>query len=163
MAQCGFMIRDDSRGTVRQVGGRALIRYDLVRSDVERLVRAIRLAAQLELAAGARVVHVPIGGARPVTTPAEAERLTATARQLDLTAFHPLGTAAAGTVVDRDLMLADGLMVADGSVVPGALGVNPQLTIMALATRAAFSVLGRDAPEDEPRSATVGRAPVMAA
>jgi choline dehydrogenase-like flavoprotein len=42
--------------------------------------------------------------------------------------------------------------------VPGSLGVNPQLTIMALATRAAFAVLGRAAPVDEPASETLGRA-----
>jgi hypothetical protein len=42
--------------------------------------------------------------------------------------------------------------------VPGALGVNPQLTIMALATRAAFRAAGRAAPADEPEPETVGRA-----
>ena len=66
-------------------------------------------------------------------------------------AFHPLGSARAGArpeaaVVDGDLRLhgAQGIHVADGSVVPSALGVNPQITIMALATRLAFHLLGRD-------------------
>jgi choline dehydrogenase-like flavoprotein len=59
-------------------------------------------------------------------------------------AFHPLGTARAGadpaaSVVDPHLQVhgIGGLYVADGSVVPSALGVNPQITIMALAARLA--------------------------
>ena len=39
--------------------------------------------------------------------------------------------------------------VADGSAVPTALGVNPQLTIMALATRLAFQLLGRPVTAQE--------------
>jgi choline dehydrogenase-like flavoprotein len=72
-------------------------------------------------------------------------------------AFHPLGTARAGanpsrSVVDGDLRLhgVQGVYVADGSVVPSSLGVNPQITIMALATRLAHHLLGAPPPEDEP-------------
>ena len=70
-------------------------------------------------------------------------------RDLKLMAFHPLGTARADArathgVLDGDLAVhgVRGVYVADGAAVPSALGVNPQLTIMALATRLAFTLLG---------------------
>ena len=79
------------------------------------------------------------------------------ARDLELMAFHPLGTARAGgdprrAVLDADLAVRGvaGVHVADGSAVPSSLGVNPQITIMALATRLAFHLLGTPAPDDEP-------------
>jgi choline dehydrogenase-like flavoprotein len=77
----------------------------------------------------------------------------ARARDLKLMAFHPLGTARAHAraeegVTDGNLAVhgTRGLYVADGSVVPSALGVNPQLTIMALATRLASHLLGTGVP-----------------
>jgi choline dehydrogenase-like flavoprotein len=60
------------------------------------------------------------------------------------TAFHPLGTCRMATgpsagVIDatHQVFGAPGLYVMDGSAVPGPPAVNPQVTIMALATRAA--------------------------
>jgi choline dehydrogenase-like flavoprotein len=75
-----------------------------------------------------------------------------------------LGTARADArpehgVVDGDLKLhgVDGLYVSDASVLPSSLGVNPQETIMALATRLAYSLLGKPAPTDEPEPEKIAR------
>jgi len=67
------------------------------------------------------------------------------AADLELAAFHPLGTCGFGPdgdtfPLDCDLRVRgrQGLYVADGSAMPTSLAVNPQLTIMALATRLAW-------------------------
>jgi len=141
LAQFGLMVSDDSRGAV----GERLIRYDLSARDVAKFRSGLAHLEELLRAAGAREVYLPLP--RGVTP----ER--ARARDLKLMAFHPLGTARADAdpargVLDPDLRVhgIDGLYVADGSVMPSSLGVNPQITIMALATRLAFHLLGRPAP-----------------
>jgi choline dehydrogenase-like flavoprotein len=146
LAQFGLMVSDRSRGRVRSVAGRPLIRYDLCDDDLQRFRRGLQLLRELFGAAGAREVYLPL--------PHGVEPHQARPRDLKLLAFHPLGTARADAdpakgVVDGDLALhgASGVHVADGSVVPSALGVNPQLTIMALATRLAFGLLDRDVPD----------------
>jgi choline dehydrogenase-like flavoprotein len=153
LAQFGLMVSDSSRGQVRHLAGRAVIRYDLIEADLARFRAGLRRIEELFLAAGAREVYLPLTpGVRP-------ER--ARARDLRLMAFHPLGTARADArashgAVDGDLAVhgVRGVYVADGSVVPSALGVNPQLTIMALATRLAFRLLDRDAPRPETEEVT---------
>jgi choline dehydrogenase-like flavoprotein len=81
-----------------------------------------------------------------------------------LAAFHPLGTARADArpahgVVDGDLKLhgVDGLYVSDASAIPSSLGVNPQITIMAMATRLAYHLLDKPAPVDEPEPEKIAR------
>lgn len=145
LAMFGLMVSDSSRGSVRSLAGRPAIRYDLVEADVARFRSGLARMEELFRAAGAREVYLPLPqGVRPEQ---------ARARDLKLMAFHPLGTARADArpdhgVVDGDLALhgVRGVHVADGSVVPSALGVNPQQTIMALATRLAFGLLCRDVP-----------------
>ena len=58
-------------------------------------------------------------------------------------AFHPLGTCRMGADAARGVVDFDhkvygtrNLYVIDGSTVPSSLGVNPQVTIMAMAARA---------------------------
>jgi choline dehydrogenase-like flavoprotein len=140
LAQFGLMVSDSSRGHIRSLAGRPVIRYDLGREDLERFRVGLARLEQLLRAAGAREVYLPLA---PNVAPERAR-----ARDLKLMAFHPLGSARADArashgVLDGDLAVhgVRGVHVADGAAVPSALGVNPQLTIMALATRLAFRLL----------------------
>jgi choline dehydrogenase-like flavoprotein len=151
LAQFGLMVSDASRGRVRPLAGRPVIRYDLCREDVLKFRAGLARLRELFVAAGAREVYLPL--------PAGVEPERARPSDLKLMAFHPLGTARAAArsshgVTDGQLAVHGlaGLYVSDGSVVPSALGVNPQLTIMALATRMAFHLLGQSPPTtSEPR------------
>jgi choline dehydrogenase-like flavoprotein len=151
VAQCGLMISDRSRGRVAQMLGRPVIRYDLCEQDVATVHQGLDRLAELMWAAGARQVILPLARL-PQLDRAERDRLAALepkASGLKLMGFHPLGTARAAAdprrgAVDRDLAVhgTHGIHIADGSAVPGPLGVNPQITIMALATRLAGHLAG---------------------
>ncbi len=154
LAQFGLMVSDTSRGQVSSLAGRPVIRYSLSEQDVVKFRLGLARLEELFLAAGAREVYLPL--------PEGVEPARARARDLKLLAFHPLGTARADAcatrgVVDGDLAVhgVRGVHVADGSVVPSALGVNPQMTIMALATRLAFRLLGRAVPPTNESEETV--------
>jgi choline dehydrogenase-like flavoprotein len=162
LAQFGVMVSDVSRGRVRERFGRPEIRYNLSNDDVAAFKRGIELLIELYFEAGARVVYPPVEHVGELKEPAKLPVLKAS--QMTLMAFHPLGTARADArpehgVVDGRLKLhdAEGIYVADGSVVPSSLGVNPQITIMALATRLAYDLLGKPAPDEEPEPTAIAR------
>jgi len=149
VASFGFLVEDTTRGSVREVMGRPVIQYWLSERDVSHIKRGMDVLAQIFFAAGARVVHAPIAGfevLRPDDLPA-LRRARIRPWDLELSAYHPLGTARMGrdpqsSVVDANHRLHDveALYVVDGAAVPTSLGVNPQITIMALATRAAEKI-----------------------
>src|SRR5204862_212586 len=102
-----------------------------------RRVRDAAAAAALRLSLARRDV------ARLDTSPPPRHRLR-------LEAFHPMGTARMdadprrGAVApDGALHGADALYVADGSLLPSSIGVNPMLTIIAMAARVARQVADR--------------------
>jgi choline dehydrogenase-like flavoprotein len=142
MAQFGLMISDDSRGRVHALGGRPVVRYDLSDADTARVQAGLERLAELFWAAGARSVLLPLAR-KPELRPGEP--IPALRPQdLKLMAFHPLGSARMGArpghgVLDGDGRVhgTDSVYVCDGSAVPSSLGVNPQITIMTLATRLA--------------------------
>ncbi len=139
-AMLGAMIADEPSGRV--FGSRApIVSYNLAKADERRLAIAIEAMARVMLAAGASDVELG-GGTQAVRSEAELEaamqRLDV--RRLRLAGFHPTGSAAAGSdparhPVDPEGRLRgiNGVWVADGSILPSCPGVNPQVSIMAMA------------------------------
>jgi len=155
-AYFGFMIRDTSQGRVRRGPHRdwPLIRYRLNDQDFARFLRGVETLARIYFAAGAREVLVPgLKGLRRLRSVPELERFLAgplKPRDFLITAYHPLGTARLGRDAQDGVCDAhhrvhgrQGLYVMDGSAVPSSLGANPQVTIMALASRAAARLADR--------------------
>jgi choline dehydrogenase-like flavoprotein len=154
MASFGFLIEDRSIGVLRPSAARPQLFYELGRPEIEKLRRGVEMLARIFFAAGAREVFAPIAGFETLRgDPSEFERLRTVrldASMFELSAFHPLGSCRASRdpsrgVIDAELEAHDAqrLFVVDGSVFPSSLGVNPQLTIMAFAQRAARHVEAR--------------------
>ncbi len=153
LAVFGFLVADEPNGRVRVSGGRPIVTYNMSRGDLEKVRRGLRVLSEVFFAAGAERIYLPVAGIEQHDSVDAA--LVALDRPLDawaleLAAFHPLGTTRMATsaregVLDPDLQtwaIRD-LYVVDGGVFPTSLGVNPQLTIMAMATRAAEHLAAR--------------------
>lgn len=156
LSTTGVLVEDSTTGTVsRGPFGLPITRYDINSFDHQRFLRGIRLLATLHFEMGADRVLLPFSNLHEVSSVDELDRIdpaVQTKQTLDLFTVHLMGTARMGarpesSVVDLDGQLWDlpGCFVADASLFPTAIGVNPQVTIMALATRVAHRMLERRA------------------
>ena len=153
-ALVGILLRDRFGGRVRvDREGNAVVDYRLSRYDRAHLRHAIATAAQLLEAAGARDIWLPLArdvSYRPDGKDARQDWLSRVdaagwgPNELLLVTFHQMascrmGTNSAASVVDPEHRVwgTRGLYVADASTFPSASGVNPMLTVMAMAHRAA--------------------------
>lgn len=150
VATFGAMVADRGVGSVSSVRGETLVRYDIDRADVARLLAAIEAMGRLLFAAGAVEVLTGLPGDPTVPSlPALHDALgRSNPKSLHLAAFHPTGTAAAGADEQRcpvdgtgRLRGVDGVWVADASILPSCPEVNPQVSIMAVALGVADEVL----------------------
>jgi choline dehydrogenase-like flavoprotein len=153
IASTGVHLSDRSTGRVGLArDGSLRITYRLSDDDAARLVFGIARAAELLYAAGALEVYPQIAGIPtiPRNRIAELEASPPSRSALRLEAFHPMGTArmdadpAVGVVgTDGAVHGADGLYVADGGLLPSSIGVNPMMTIIAMASRVARQLADR--------------------
>lgn len=153
IAVFGGMIHDAGGGTVRRGPGREpVVTYRMAEEDREAVPKLIRATAETFFAAGAKEVFPPILGQPGLDADAfrslDLEHIPS--NRLECSSQHPLGSCRMGSSPKSSVVDPDGqcwdvseLYVADGSVVPTSLGVNPQLTIMAMATRIAWKMRER--------------------
>lgn len=151
----GAAMRARAEGRVRRGWRRPLVTYSLTPEDVRLARRGVRVLGDVLLAAGATEIYPGVPGFDPVVTSREQlARLedvgSLNARDYTMSMTHLFGTARVGSdardnVVRPDFRHhhVDGLYVADSSVFPTNLGVNPQIAIMVLASRCAAFVHSR--------------------
>ncbi len=147
LATLGFYVSDTSSGAVRRLpGGRVVTTYRLNHLDTRRLAKGLSVATEVLLAAGAERVITGVPGLSHVDSPDRLDDLERAVRpeHLRLTAFHPMGTVRMGGDPDRSVVdsygrhhCVENVWVADASIFPSCVGVNPQMTIMAFSRRTA--------------------------
>jgi choline dehydrogenase-like flavoprotein len=145
IASTGVHLSDRSSGRVGLArDGSLRITYGLTSDDARRLSFGIARAVELFYAAGAREVYPQIAGIPSIAADQVAglESSPPPAPSLRLEAFHPMGTARMDAAPARGAVGSDGavhgaeaLYVADGSLLPTSIGVNPMMTIIAMASR----------------------------
>jgi choline dehydrogenase-like flavoprotein len=152
LAVFGGMLHDSAGGRVHHRFGQPYMTYRLSAADAAAIPKLMRNMAAIYFAAGAKEVFLPVLGLGGVTADAlrsvDLEHIPK--RLLECSSQHPLGTCRMGTTPEGSVVDPDGqvwklpeLYVADGSIVPTSLGVNPQLSIMSLATRIAWKLRER--------------------
>jgi choline dehydrogenase-like flavoprotein len=147
--QWGAAVRAEARGTVRPGLVRPRVRLSLTRRDISRLKKGVRVLGEMLLAAGAEWVAPGVHGWHErVTDRAVMARFEDEApddpRAYTMAATHLFSTCRMSADPRRGVVRLDGrhhhvegLYVVDSSVFPSNTGVNPQTSILAVATHLA--------------------------
>ncbi|MFO0725462.1 MAG: GMC family oxidoreductase [Myxococcota bacterium] len=145
LAMCGGIVSDRPSGRVEPGrGSKAKVTYKLGDLERRKLLRALRGITSILFAAGATEVYSGVG-AGEVWAKNEAEAHAelhddVPEQAMHVYASHPMGTCRMGVDAKQSVVNArgethdvPGLYIADASIFPSSLGVNPQMTVMALA------------------------------
>jgi choline dehydrogenase-like flavoprotein len=141
----GIMVRDEPTGTITMsYNGNPKVNYTLSQQSVNDMARGMSILARMWFSVGATSVITSHRDVSEITRSADIPKLKDAVRNnpdaLMLGSAHPqggnrMGDNPAECVVDSNCRVFGfkNLYVCDASVFPTALGVNPQLTVMALA------------------------------
>jgi choline dehydrogenase-like flavoprotein len=145
VAQWGVQVRSEAHGRVRRgLFGGASITYDMTNNDIRTLKLGLKRVSHMMFAAGARKIYPGIHGLPDELTDPKGmdalDHLPDDPRLFHGIASHLFGTATMGTDPRRSVVKESGeshelpgLYVADSSVFPTNMGVNPAHTISAVA------------------------------
>jgi long-chain-alcohol oxidase len=148
----GILLRDSGAGQVITKDGTARVEYRLSRPDLAHMRKGIEAGVRILEAAGAKEIFTSQaayvayrpgqrGGVEAFMN--EVDRHGYGPGQMGYVSFHQMGSCRMGTdpatsVIgpEHEAHAVKRLFVADGSAFPSASGVNPMITIMAMAHRA---------------------------
>ena len=147
MCNVGCAMVAQAEGSVRPLGGGPLIFFTPTKQDMINLRKGLRILADIMVAAGAVAIIPDIHGVPGRLTPGQLGALDSASidpRSYTMAMTHLFGTCRLGrdprkSVVGPDFQVHEtkGVYVMDSSVFPTNLGVNPQHSIMGVATIAA--------------------------
>jgi len=135
------LVRSTSRGSVTLKGDRPSIEYPVNRHDLERLADFYQQITKLFMAAGASRTLLTHRELRWVTEPTPVPHMNL--GSFYVYTAHPFGGANRGQTTDDVGRVKDqkNLWVLDASAFPEAPGVNPQITIAAMALQGASRIV----------------------
>ena len=154
-SMAGIVVRDGNLGNVSlTTTERASVRYEPGIKELKALAKGTEILANMWFALGATKVIIPHRGLSSISVkddiPKLMEKIINDPKNLLLGSAHPqsgnkIGNSADESVVDSDCKVHGfkNLFVCDASVFPNAVGVNPQMTVMTVASIVA-SRIARD-------------------
>lgn len=155
LAFAGALVATEPVGRVVQspVWGHEETRYTATPRDVARLKDGLRTIAESFFAAGAKRIVLPTHRVQTLASARELDRVSScftSTREISFGTAHPQGGNPLSDDPDLGAVRSDfsvhgfdNLFVADASLFPSCIGVNPIDTIMALATIASRRILAR--------------------
>lgn len=151
-AATAALIHDENVGHIAFNGRDKEIHYRLTPGDRGRMRAAMKAAARVFFAAGARRVYLPTYASGRIDALADVDptldALTLEPSTVRMISYHPQGTCRMATEPSRGVVGPRGevfgardLYVADASLFPTSILVNPQMTVYALSNYIAEEML----------------------
>jgi choline dehydrogenase-like flavoprotein len=152
MLNMGAVVKDTTSGYVKRAPwGEPMPYYNIDHVETDKLIRAAALMSELLFTAGAKRVLLPFAALEEINGPDQIKKIYNTGIRpsgIEVTTQHLFSTCRMGANPRRSVLNPWGecwdvekLFITDASMIPSSIGVNPQETIMALATRTGQYIL----------------------